>query len=151
MNSLPNPKIKRGLYVILFISYVCFLISHFLVWGFFINPTSLPIFPEPFTGLDINSGTNSIIGLNGLFLCSYVVSILFFFKKNRKEDQIYYWLSNTLLFITCSAIFIYSLIGVFLDWDWAYLSDLVFGFYLWLFSVLVNLGLMIYLNLKFKK
>ncbi|HUX99789.1 MAG TPA: hypothetical protein VMV49_09565 [Candidatus Deferrimicrobium sp.] len=62
MNSPLNPhKIKLRTFVILTISYLCFLISHFLVWGFVTNPMSLPIIPEPFTGFDINSGINSLM------------------------------------------------------------------------------------------
>jgi len=149
MNSPPNPKIKRGLYVILFVSYVCFLISHFLVWGF-VTSIFLPLFPQPFTGFDINSGINSLICLNGLFLCSYGVPFVFFFiEKDQTKNKIY-WVLNTVFIIICFAVFTYCLTGIFLDWEWAYLSALVFGFYLWLFSALGTLGLLLYFNFKLK-
>jgi hypothetical protein len=144
-------EMKPSIFIILIISYLCFLISHFLVWGFFINPTSLPLIPEPFTGLDIYSGLPSLMGLNFLFVYCYAACILFFLKKDRKISPIFYWAITILYIIFSSVFFIWTLIGVFLAWDWVYLSALVFGFYFWLFSALGNLGMLLYFNFTLKK
>ena len=140
-------KKEIGISVILIVSYLCFLISHFLIWGFSIAPYSLPLILEPFTGLEIKSGLLSIKSLNGLFICSYINFLLYLLKKERM--RYYSKLLNVSFMLLGFAIFIYILFGVFRDWEpWVYLDHLVFGFYLWLISVIGSIGVLIYFNFK---
>ena len=139
LNSSDNQKrIKIWILIIQSILYLCFLISHFLIWGFVIDPIS-PWLSQPFVGLEINSGIISIISLNGFFICGYINYLFFRFSKRYK-------IYNAFLILVCSALFIYILIGVYVDWEWVYLDQLVFGFYLWLFSVIGTIGVLFYLQ-----
>ena len=144
-------KIKIGILFLHLIFFSLFLISHFLVWGFVINPTSFPIIPEPFTALEMNSGLHSIISVNGLFLCGFTNYILFFIWKEMRKYYLLIWVINNIIIISCSAISINGIVGVHLDWQWVYLDQLVFGFYLWLASIIIVIGLLLYINLKFIK
>ncbi|NVM56314.1 MAG: hypothetical protein HWN66_21635 [Candidatus Helarchaeota archaeon] len=145
-----STKIKISVLGIQIITYAIFLASHFMVWGFTINPIILPIIPDPFIGLETRSGMISISLLSALFLYGYAVNALFFFKDEIKKHNRVYWAVNTITIICCSIVFTYSIIGIFHNWKWVYLDKLIFGFYLWLFSVIISIGILLYLNFKFK-
>ena len=145
-----SSKMKISVLVIQIITYAFFLASHFMVWGFTIAPFVVPKTPLPFIGLNTTSGMTSIGLLSALFLYSYAVNILFFLKDEIIKHNRVYWVVNTIIIICCSLVFTYSIIGIFINWEWVYLDKLVFGFYLWLFSVIISLGILLYLNFKFK-
>ncbi len=141
-------KIKIGILVTTIISYVCFLISHFLVWGFILSKGSL----FSFTGLVSPSAMNSIGWINILFVIGFYNYTNFYFKKLMRKDYRMHWILNNIIIVACTATFIHALIGVYIGWEpWFSLDHVVFGFYVWLVSVIVTIGVLIYLNVIFLK
>jgi len=142
-------KIKISLIIIQVCFFILFITSHFLDWAFGWY-AYFPQFPRMFIGLDLDSGILSIIYLNSLFILGLFCYLYFFFRKKSKFYLIYWFIINIVI-ISCVAIFIYAIVGI-IQYDISiHLDQLVFGFYLWLVSIIIVIGLLLYINLKFIK
>lgn len=148
---------KNKLQVILLISQLIFLLifllSHFMVWGYIIIPPSP--FSQPFTALDIELGIFSMVSLSLLFLYVLLLNFFFsFFKDALKKHYKFYFILNFLVIFFCSMFFALTLFGILQEWvweSWIYLDKLVFGFYLWVFSFIISVGILLCLNFNFHK
>ena len=105
-----------------------------------------------FTGLGSPSVISSIVGINMLFVIGFMNYTDFYFNKQMRKDYLRHWITNNIIIVVCTAFFIHALIGVYLGWEfWVSLDHMVFGFYVWLVSVIVTIGVLVYLNVIFLK
>lgn len=141
-------KFKLGILGTVIISYLCFLISHFLIWGFFSSRGLL----IAFTGLDSPSAIDSIVWLNFFFVIGFINYIYFHFHEHLRKDYLKYWILNVIIIIASTASFLSAIFKVYLGWEpWFALDHVVIGFYVWLASVIVTMGVLVYLNQIFRK
>lgn len=114
------------------ITYITFLISHFLVWGIWITCCAVPPNYYYFSGLDLDAGLISIILLNIGFIFSILLNFFFFFKLKNKEYHKIHAYTHFVTVILCSDTFLYSILEIFLFGKLGLLvHKLLYGFFLW--------------------
>ena len=144
-------RIQIILLIIQLISYIIFISSYFMNWGYLINECTLPIFPDPFTGLDIDLGNIFMLFFSIEFLLLYLVNFIYLYlARIRKIFHKFIWLINTLMIFLCPILFITTLTSIS-DYSFypccVYLK-LEFGFYLWLYSFIIYVGLLLLFYIK---
>lgn len=145
--DLPRLKILIIFYLI---AYFCFLIGNFLIWGQYEIPYLT--FIGNFWGFSSIAGQISLYPLNVVLIIYLFVAIYFNTQSKEIEHKQQHQLINTSLIIIFSALAGISIIGVFIFWPMGhFLISLSFGFYFWMFSIIITIIMGHLIHYSFQK
>lgn len=138
-------KTRYCLLAIQLVIFILFVISHFLgwAWGYI---AFYPQYPRSFLGVDLKAGKTSILFMTPILMTA-IANVLFFFTRKRKDHQTASLLVHNFAVTSYLIIFIDTIASLF-EISHIHFDSFTLGFYLWIFTAIMSLGLLIALNVS---